>query len=329
MPDPGTSRISGTLLARPRLRRRPAPNLLSHELMALFGRDRDEGTWPPVSGWSSARPAACGAASLPRAWSCTRARCSTVAARWAEARRRRAARSPQRQRRRARIGARLTGPCRSPPRPPDSAPHAGNLAETVDGAGQDEHFAAAPIAASRRPICSRFQLDALVNLLAIIEGPTNDRDRGEGAGGGARRLVPDQRLRDGDLALRRSCQPYGERRRATRCPSSGRGRDVRRLWCAVRAEEALEVFQALRIAGFTGPALLDRHGRLHAAAPAFAFAFARVRRILPSPTGSPYRVSSWAPTHRPISGTAPVGGVAGRVRSALPITTKRASLRAR
>jgi len=52
-----------------------------------------------------------------------------------------------------------------------------------------------------------------------------------------------------------------------------------------RAEEALEVFQALRIAGRTGPAPLDRHGRLHAAAPAFAFA--RVRRILPGRTGSP------------------------------------------
>ena len=93
-----------------------------------------------------------------------------------------------------------------------------------------------------------------------------------------------------------------------------------------RAEEALEVFQALRIAGRTGPAPLDRHGRLHAAAPAFAFA--RVRRILPSRTGLPYRVSSWAPTHRPVSGAAPVGGFAGRVRSALPISTKRASLRA-
>jgi len=39
----------GTTPARPRLRRRPAPNLLSqgHEVMALFGRDRDGGTGAP------------------------------------------------------------------------------------------------------------------------------------------------------------------------------------------------------------------------------------------------------------------------------------------
>src|SRR5439155_906073 len=44
-----TSRMFGTTPARPRLRRRPAPNLLSqgHEVMALFGRDRDGGTGAP------------------------------------------------------------------------------------------------------------------------------------------------------------------------------------------------------------------------------------------------------------------------------------------
>ena len=49
MPDPGDLSDVRHYPTRPHLRRRAAPNLLSqgHEFMALFGRDRDEGTGAP------------------------------------------------------------------------------------------------------------------------------------------------------------------------------------------------------------------------------------------------------------------------------------------